>query len=127
MIFKTFMLKDAGIEALSCTDKNVVKALEFLSTLLYWAKVIVPLILIVTGIVTLAKAVISDAPDFSKEIRSLAIRVFIGVMVFFLPTILISFIDLVSGSDEVKSDFKQCSKCILDYKSCSSITSSSKK
>lgn len=126
MLFKTFILANDGLEAFSCTNENVVKVLKFIAILFNIAKILVPIILIVTGVISLAKAVMSDERDFSKEITSLLIKLFVGLFVFLLPTILLAFIDLIDGSEDVRSDFTKCSECILDYSRCPGVSSSKK-
>ena len=126
MLFKTFILANNGLEAFSCTNENVVKVLKFIAILFNIAKILVPIILIVTGVISLTKAVMSDERDFSKEITSLLIKLFVGLFVFLLPTILLAFIDLIDGSEDVRSDFAKCSECILDYSRCPGVSSNKK-
>lgn len=126
MLFRTFILANDGLEAFSCTNENVVKVLKFIAILFNIAKILVPIILIVTGVISLAKAVMSDERDFSKEITSLLIKLFVGLLVFFLPTILLAFIDLIDGSEDVRNDFTKCSECILDYSRCPGVSSGKK-
>ena len=126
MLFKTFILANNGLEAFSCTNENVVKVLKFIAILFNIAKILVPIILIVTGVISLTKAVMSDERDFSKEITSLLIKLFVGLFVFLLPTILLAFIDLIDGSEDVRSDFTKCSECILDYSRCHGVSSNKK-
>ena len=98
MLLKTYIFAKDGLEAFSCTNENVVKVLKFIAILFNIAKILVPIILIVTGVISLAKAVVSDERDFSKEITSLVIKLFVGLFVFLLPTILLAFIDLIDGN-----------------------------
>ena len=126
MLFKTFVLDGDPLEAFSCTNENVVKVLKFIAILFNIAKILVPIILIVTGVISIAKAVVSDERDFSKEITSLVIKLFVGLFVFLLPTILLAFIDLINGSEDVRSDFAKCSECILDYSRCPGVSSNKK-
>ena len=121
MLLKTYIFAKDGLEAFSCTNENVVKVLKFIAILFNIAKILVPIILIVTGVISLAKAVVSDERDFSKEITSLVIKLFVGLFVFLLPTI--AFIDLIDGSEDVRSEFAKCSECILDYSRCPGVSS----
>ena len=123
MLLKTYIFARDGLEAFSCTNENVVKVLKFIAILFNIAKILVPIILIVTGVISIAKAVVSDERDFSKEITSLVIKLFVGLFVFLLPTILLAFIDLIDGSEDVRSDFAKCSECILDYSRCPGVSS----
>ena len=115
MLLKTYIFARDGLEAFSCTNENVVKVLKFIAILFNIAKILVPIILIVTGVISIAKAVVSDQRDFSKEITSLVIKLFVGLFVF-----------LINGSEDVRSDFAKCSECILDYSRCPGVSSNKK-
>lgn len=123
MLLKTYILAGDPLDAFSCTNENVVKVLKFIAILFNIAKILVPIILIITGVISIAKAVVSDERDFSKEITSLVIKLFVGLFVFLLPTILLAFIDLIDGSEDVRSEFAKCSECILDYSRCPGVSS----
>ena len=75
------------------------------------AKIVIPIILIILGMVDLGKAVISsDDKAISKAAKSLLMRVIAAVCIFFVPTIVSFVIQLVDTSVDDKNDI--CAKCI---------------
>ena len=81
-------------------------------------KIIIPIIFIIVGIITLGKAVISDDEKDAKKGFSLLVKKFlISVLIFFLPTIITALFNLVSGFDELKSDYLVCNRCLTHPKS----------
>lgn len=73
-------------------------------------KVIVPIILIVTGMITLAKAVASGSDDEKKKAtKTLVNKVVFAIAVFLVVQIVSIIIGLVSSN----SSYKACSECAL--------------
>ena len=101
------LAEDAGLKALSCSDPNVMKVMKIISIIFIILKILVPLILIVTGII-----------ELSKSLTTFVTKLLVGICIFFLPSVMSSFVDLIDGSQEVKSDFAVCTKCILNIKEC---------
>lgn len=117
------LAEDAGLKALSCSDPNVMKVMKIISIIFIILKILVPLILIVTGIIELSKSVISeDDKELSKSLTTFVTKLLVGICIFFLPSVMSSFVDLIDGSQEVKSDFAVCTKCILNIKECENTT-----
>lgn len=97
-----------------CQQDGVKKALKFIGILLVVAKILVPIILIVFGVMDYSKAMIaSDADAISKATKSLIFRVVAGVIIFVLPTI-VNFI--FSTVVKNKANFNQCRACIFERK-----------
>lgn len=97
-----------------CHQEGVKKALKFIGVLLLIAKILVPIILIVFGVMDYAKAMTAtDADAISKATKSLIFRFLAGVIIFILPTI----VDFVF-STVVKNNAKynQCRACIFERK-----------
>ena len=84
-----------------CTDVGVLQTFKIISALLSIIKVLVPVFLIITGIITLTKAVLSSDQDaINNSLSVLITKVIIGVMIFFIPTIMNTVLDMVSYSSE---------------------------
>lgn len=97
-----------------CQQDGVKKALKFIGILLVVAKILVPIILIVFGVMDYSKAMIaSDADAIPKATKSLIFRVVAGVIIFVLPTI-VNFI--FSTVVKNKANFNQCRACIFERK-----------
>ena len=80
-------------------------------------KILVPLILMITGIITLSKTVISGKDDDLKSSLSiLAKKAIAGIIIFLLPGALDYAFDTLIGYDD--SSFTACTKCLLAPDSC---------
>ncbi len=78
-------------------------------------KILVPIILIVLGSIDLGKASLSQDEKALKEaVTKFCKKVLIGLIIFFVPTILDFFLGLVSGVSDVTSDFEPCTDCLLN-------------
>ena len=116
-----------GLDEFTCSNENIVKLLKIAAIGLIIIKIIVPVLLIIIGMVSLFKAFIDeDQGAFSKALSGFIFKLVIGVFVFLLPSILSAMINLINGTDKVKSEFEACSKCLLNYCDCPGVTCSSK-
>ena len=78
-------------------------------------KILVPIILIILGSIDLAKASISSDEKALKDATvQFAKRVLIGLIIFFIPTILDFFLGLVNGVNETAKKYEGCTDCILN-------------
>ena len=78
-------------------------------------KILVPIILIILGSIDLGKASISqDEKALKDAVTKFCKRILIGLIIFFIPTILDFFLSLVSGVSETASDFEPCTDCLLN-------------
>lgn len=85
-------------------------------------KIVVPIILIVMGSIDLAKAVAASKDDeIKKAVGSLVKRAVLGVLIFFIPTILSFVVELIGGDDiydENSGTFGRCTYCMLNPGEC---------
>ena len=85
-------------------------------------KIVVPIILIVMGSIDLAKAVAASKDDeIKKAVGSLVKRAVLGVLIFFIPTILSFVVELIGGDDiydENSGTFGRCTYCMLNPSEC---------
>lgn len=94
-------------------------------------KIIVPLLLIIMGSVDFGKAVLSSKDDeIKKSAKTLAMRAVIGILIFFVPTILNLVINVIDSSKDndasnvYKGTFWDCTRCMLDPNaSCTTLNS----
>lgn len=98
-----------------CEEDSTRRVLSLVGIILMIAKVLVPLIIILIGSIDLFKAVMSkDEKDLMKSIKSIGLRLLVGVFIFFVPTIVDVVIDLVrDGHNE-----NQCVECVLNPLNC---------
>lgn len=100
-----------------CERSEVLKVMRVLGYVIYVAKIVVPLLLIIFGSLDFGKAVISSDDRAIKEAGGTLVRRFIAaIIVFLLPTILNLLLDLVYDIESVKEnpDFKKCTECIFN-------------
>lgn len=101
-----------------CENRSIKQTMKLIGYLVQVARWIVPLIIIVFGMIDFGKASIeSDDKALNKATASLIRRIVAGVVVFFIPTIilgLLNAIEITKGiEDESNSQFGACTKCIF--------------
>ena len=81
------------------------------------AKIVVPLIIMLTHMVSMTKIIISGKDEDIKEsFKILVKKIIAGLVIFIIPSVIDYTIDgLVGYSD---SGFAQCSNCLLDTNHC---------
>ena len=98
-----------------CGDGRVLQAFRIGGFLLFAAKILVPLIIIILGSIDFAKAVINTGDKASKEaVTMLVKRLIIGVIIFLLPTILDVLLGFIDGAEENSDSFSTCTHCLFD-------------
>ncbi len=76
-------------------------------------KILVPVILIIWGTIGLAQAMISgEDKAVSKQAGSLIKKLVIGIVIFFIPTIVNALFSLMGTFLPFKSDYNNCLNCI---------------
>ncbi len=102
-----------------CQETNVINALRVVGYFLFIAKIIIPFIIVGFGIFDLAKAVMGgEADKLTKQLKTLGIRVVIGILVFALPAIVDAILDGVNDLREDESGYSICQTCLLDPFAC---------
>lgn len=102
-------------------SSGVKKSFQVIGYIIYIAKIIIPLLLIILGSIDFAKAVISTSDKANSEaISALVRRIIIAVIIFLIPTILDFLIGLIDGAKNAasNSDFTSCMKCLTNPKNC---------
>lgn len=81
-------------------------------------KIVIPILILIFGMIDLGKAVIASKDDeIKKAAKMLLIRILVGLVIFFIPT-LVGFIFTIVGSfNDVKADYDICAACISSPKS----------
>ena len=103
------------------SEKNpgVMAAFKIGSFAILIIKIIVPIILIVLGMIDMGKAVVEANDDsIKKNAIVFARRLGIGVLIFFVPTLLLNIFDFVDGWDSVKNNYADCIDCLFDMSKC---------
>ncbi len=96
-----------------CSESSTLKIFGVAGQILIIAKILVPLIIIVLAIFDMYKAVIGkDEKEIVKQTKVIALRVVLGVFIFFIPTLTHWVIDLIY-QDNPENSYKQCFDCVL--------------
>lgn len=93
----------------------------FIGHLIRLAKILIPIIVIIFGMLDFFKAVTGSKDDeIKKAAKSLLFRALAGVCIFFLPAIIDFVFGLVDGwsNSEYESGYQDCFKCVWDVGSC---------
>lgn len=104
-----------------CGDAR--KPLRFAGIIITAFKVLIPLIIIILGIFDLGRAAIGTKPeDIKNAAVGLIWRLVGGIVIFFLPSIVILFMNLVGDfQNETKHpdiEWKTCETCLLHPSDC---------
>ena len=117
---ETNPLKIVDINICSPVDENgnpnySLLVFQVIGYIIMIIKILVPIILIVLGSIDLGKASLSGDDKALKEaIVIFCKRVLIGLIIFFIPTILDFFLGLIEGATDVSSKYQGCTDCILN-------------
>ncbi len=85
------------------------------------AKIFVPIVIILFGMLDFFKAVIASKDDeIKKSMKSLLMRALAGVCIFFLPAVIDLVFGWVDGWSNYSTSYTDCFKCIWDVGSCTS-------
>jgi hypothetical protein len=102
-----------------CQETNVINALRVVGYFLFIAKIVIPFIIIGYGIFDLAKAVTAgDSDKVTKGVKTIGIRVLIGILVFALPSIINVILDGIADLNDDEYGYSICQTCVLDPFSC---------
>ena len=91
-----------------CQSKGVLTTFKVLHVLLTIARITVPLILIIIASIAFFKAVISnDEKANQKAFKDLIVSGIVGLIIFFIPTVVYAIVNLAGKS----TSFKSCQVC----------------
>lgn len=95
--------------------------LKLVGYVLWIFKVAIPIIIVIFGIIDLGKAVTASKDDeIKKAVKQLMYRLAAGVMIFFIPTLIMFVFELISDYNNIMtaSEFNVCETCILKPGDC---------
>jgi len=102
-----------------CGNESVMNVVRIIGNVITVIKWIIPFIIIVLGMVDFGKAITSDDEKATtKSLAALARRLIAGVVIFFVPTIILAVINLFDISKGIEKEnhasFGACTRCLLD-------------
>ncbi len=94
--------------------ENTVKAWKIVGTLVYIVKVMVPIIIIITGIMPFITAITKGtSEELFAAAKKLFFKIIAGLIVFITPGLITSLIDMLNGKDPSTS-IEICTSCVND-------------
>ena len=97
-----------------CEQPGTQSALNVVSWLILILKMFIPLIIVVFGSIDMYKAVITgEADGMTKAAKSLGYRMVLGIFIFFLPTLVKTFIGYL-----LPEDYSTCAHCLFQPGTC---------
>lgn len=104
------MLLLAGSEGFCDTTKEI---WELIGTVVTIFKIVIPVLIIIMGSIDLGKAVVSsDDKAIKSATGTLIKRIIIGVVIFFIPTIVKALFNLFTLGRDAYADAGVCISCI---------------
>ncbi len=115
MLFSTLNVYADGYVAQNfCSD--IIKTLRLVSISVMIVRICVPIFIIVMGTMDIYNTVNSGkTDDLKKNLTTLGKRMIIGLIVFFIPTIVRLVVNGLGGND---SNYQVCVNCIDNPKNC---------
>lgn len=116
MLFNTFnVYADDGYVAQNfCSD--IIKTLRLVSISVMVVRICVPMFIIIMGTLDIYNTVSSGkTDDLKKNLTILGKRMVIGLIVFFIPTIVRLVVNGLGGND---SNYQVCVNCIDNPRNC---------
>jgi len=102
----TFCSKTAGL-------------LQYVGYALTIFKIAIPLIIIIFGMMDFGKAVVSEKDeDVKKQAVKLLRRAIAGVIIFFIPTLVIWIFETINDYSNNEGNFTNCKNCLLHPSEC---------
>ena len=97
-----------------CEENGVQVSFKIIGMLIFIAKIVVPLLLIIFGVMDFYKAMVNSDEKTTKEaIHIFARRIIAGIIVFFIPTIIGVILGLVDDYSATKNAHSKCQDCLL--------------
>ncbi len=83
----------------SCRNANIRKAVTIISTALFYLRILAPIVIVIVGSVSFAKAVIAqDDNEMKVAIYGLIKKIVLGAAIFVIPTIIIAIMKNVASN-----------------------------
>ena len=98
-----------------CHEQEIVTVVKILGIVLVIAKLFVPIVIIVMGIMDFYKVVISgDEAQMPKSAKSLGLRIVIGLFIFMAPTLINAVLKGLYTNDKITENANACQNCLLN-------------
>lgn len=106
-------------EPVTDTCTRLKEPLKFIGHIVTIFKIIIPILLIAFGMMDFFKAVTAGKDEeIKKSVKTFALRVLAGVVIFFLPTIVSFIFSMIDSWAEFEGDFNACQRCVFRVSKC---------
>lgn len=100
-----------------CEYSGVLRSLKIAGILLVIVKILIPILLMATAMMSFAKTIISGkTEDLTGSLMLLVKKLIAGLIIFFIPGLVDYAFDSFIGYDD--SNFLACTTCLLDIENC---------
>lgn len=94
-----------------CSDPDVLSVMNIINNVIYILKVLVPIIIVITSIISFSKAVMYEEDKAIKGAAHLLfVKIIVGAMIFFIPTFMGAIINLAAPNSDYVSCFNNATK-----------------
>lgn len=103
-----------------CEYAGVLRTLKILGILLNIVKVVIPIIFMITSIMSISKTIFSGKfEDLTGSFMLMLKKLLAGLIIFFIPGLIdYAFDALVEYDIKSVSEIKECTTCLLDIDNC---------
>ena len=103
-----------------CNEAHNARTLQFLGYLFTIAKILVPAVIIIMGVVEMIKVITSGkVDDINKIIKAFSTKLISGVIIFLLPNIVLMIFEFADETFSPEDgNYANCYKCILEPEEC---------
>lgn len=117
MIPKVYAIDYSNI----CYNADILNGIRIAGVIISIIKIFIPLLIIIFGMIDFSKVITSsDEKEINKSTSRLIKRIVAGVLIYFIPTIVLSIFDFLELSDiHNTKNFYKCTSCLLDISTCS--------
>lgn len=116
IVFVSLMMPEVAFaEEINVCSGQSLRAFQIIGYLIYVAKMVIPLLLVVLGSIDLAKGVIATNEKPNKDsLMAFVRRLIIAVVIFLIPTVLDFLLSFVDGANDTMDKYSVCTTCLLD-------------
>ena len=98
-----------------CSEPSVKQVTKFFGFFILLLKFIVPILIIVKGMFLFYNAMVKGGTDdLAKNAKELLLKIFLGLLVFYIPSLIRGILDLYNDFASVRSEYTECADCLLD-------------
>ncbi|MEG1009518.1 MAG: hypothetical protein RSF67_06890 [Clostridia bacterium] len=89
------------------------KAWQIVGNFVSVLKIVIPIIIIIFGFVDISKSIIASDSKVTKEsVVHLFKRIFAGLLIFFVPSVISFLFSILGGFTDLNADYLKCVDCI---------------